>query len=65
MTQVCKKDVGMAGCKNVKKAEFKDYKVRDISLAESGRKAIEIAEHEMPGLMSIRKKYAKISHFRG
>src|SRR5450432_1242019 len=35
-----------------------DYKVADISLAEFGRKEISIAEHEMPGLMSIRKKYA-------
>ncbi len=33
------------------------YKVADISLAEFGRKEIEIAEHEMPGLMSLRKKY--------
>ena len=35
-----------------------EYKVADISLAEFGRKEISIAEHEMPGLMSIRKKYA-------
>jgi adenosylhomocysteinase len=35
-----------------------DYQVRDIGLAEAGRKAIEVAEHEMPGLMSIRRKYA-------
>jgi adenosylhomocysteinase len=35
-----------------------DYKVADISLAEFGRKEIEIAEQEMPGLMSIRRKYA-------
>src|SRR5437764_5657881 len=35
-----------------------DYKVADISLAEFGRKEISIAEHEMPGLMAIRKKYA-------
>jgi adenosylhomocysteinase len=34
------------------------YKVADISLAEWGRKEISIAEHEMPGLMSIRRKYA-------
>jgi adenosylhomocysteinase len=34
------------------------YKVKDISLAEYGRKEIEIAEKEMPGLMAIRKKYA-------
>src|ERR1700735_598177 len=35
-----------------------DYKVADISLADFGRKEIEIAEQEMPGLMSIRNKYA-------
>ncbi len=34
------------------------YKVADISLADWGRKEIAIAEHEMPGLMSIRAKYA-------
>jgi adenosylhomocysteinase len=35
-----------------------DYKVADMSLAEWGRKEIAIAEHEMPGLMAIRNKYA-------
>jgi adenosylhomocysteinase len=35
-----------------------DYKIADISLAEWGRKEIEIAEKEMPGLMATRKKYA-------
>lgn len=35
-----------------------DYKVADLSLAEWGRKEISIAEHEMPGLISIRDKYA-------
>ncbi|MDE3103770.1 MAG: adenosylhomocysteinase [Acidobacteriota bacterium] len=35
-----------------------EYKVADISLAEFGRKEIEIAEQEMPGLMAIRHKYA-------
>src|SRR6201987_623707 len=35
-----------------------EYKVADISLAEFGRKEIDIAEQEMPGLMSIRNKYA-------
>jgi adenosylhomocysteinase len=34
------------------------YKVKDITLAEFGRKEIEIAEKEMPGLMAIRKQYA-------
>ena len=36
---------------------FTDFKVRDIGLADFGRKEIEIAEHEMPGLMSTREKY--------
>jgi adenosylhomocysteinase len=36
-----------------------DFKVADMSLADWGRKEISIAEHEMPGLMAIRGKYAK------
>src|ERR687884_421441 len=35
-----------------------EYKVADLALADWGRKEITIAEHEMPGLMAIRKKYA-------
>ena len=35
-----------------------DFKVRDITLADWGRKEISIAEKEMPGLMAIREKYA-------
>jgi len=35
-----------------------DYKIRDIDLADWGRKEIAIAEHEMPGLMAIRREYA-------
>jgi adenosylhomocysteinase len=35
-----------------------DYKVKDIGLASWGRKEIAIAEHEMPGLMAIRREYA-------
>ena len=42
----------------VQKSETADYKVADISLADWGRKEITIAEQEMPGLMSIRAKYA-------
>src|SRR6187455_48165 len=42
-----------------------DYKVRDLSLADWGRKEIEIAEQEMPGLMSIRRKYAKAQPLKG
>src|SRR5690242_20331670 len=42
-----------------------DHKVRDLSLADWGRKEIEIAEQEMPGLMSIRKKYAAAQPLKG
>src|SRR5439155_27213306 len=35
-----------------------DYVVADVALADWGRKEVAIAEHEMPGLMAIRKKYA-------
>jgi len=42
-----------------------DYKVADITLADWGRKEINIAEQEMPGLMSIRKKYAKDKPLQG
>ena len=42
-----------------------DYKVADISLAEFGRKEIDIAEQEMPGLMAIRSKYASQQPLKG
>src|SRR5580700_442970 len=42
-----------------------DFKVKDISLAEYGRKAIDISEHEMPGLMSIRRQYAAAKPLKG
>ncbi|MDI3520099.1 MAG: adenosylhomocysteinase [Anaerophaga sp.] len=42
-----------------------DYKVKDISLAEFGRKEIENAEKEMPGLMALRQKYAEEAPLRG
>ena len=35
-----------------------DFKVADLSLADFGRKEIQLAEHEMPGLMSLRRQYA-------
>ena len=41
------------------------YKVADISLADFGRREIDIAEHEMPGLMAIRKKYASEKPLKG
>ena len=41
------------------------YKVKDLSLANWGRKEISIAESEMPGLMSLRKEYAKKKPLKG
>src|ERR1700684_615368 len=41
------------------------YKVADLSLADWGRKEISIAEHEMPGLMAIRRKYAGEKPLKG
>lgn len=42
-----------------------DYKVADIKLADFGRKEIEIAEQEMPGLMALRAKYGKEKPLKG
>jgi adenosylhomocysteinase len=47
------------------KNDFTDYKVKDITLAELGRKEIEIAEKEMPGLMAIRKQYQNSKPLKG
>lgn len=44
---------------------FTDYKVKDMSLAEWGRKEIEIAESEMPGLMSLRNEFGKSKPLKG
>ncbi|HEY1405832.1 MAG TPA: adenosylhomocysteinase, partial [Spirochaetota bacterium] len=41
------------------------YKVKDISLAERGRKQLQLAEREMPGLMAARAKYGKDKPFKG
>src|SRR5947208_13634447 len=42
-----------------------DFKVADLSLADYGRKEIELAQHEMPGLMSLRDKYAGEQPLKG
>ena len=42
-----------------------DFKVKDITLADWGRKEISIAEHEMPGLMSVRKKFGPGKPLKG
>ncbi|MBI3409162.1 MAG: adenosylhomocysteinase [Planctomycetes bacterium] len=48
-----------------KSASHEDFAVSDISLAEWGRKEIALAEHEMPGLMATRKKYAASQPLKG
>jgi adenosylhomocysteinase len=42
-----------------------EYKVADLSLAEFGRKEIRLAEHEMPGLMALRREYAEVLPLKG
>ncbi|MDG4664284.1 adenosylhomocysteinase [Mycobacterium sp. 236(2023)] len=42
-----------------------DYKVRDLNEAEFGRKEIRLAEHEMPGLMALRREYADVQPLKG
>ena len=42
-----------------------DFKVKDISQAEFGRKEISIAESEMPGLMALREEYSKEKPLKG
>jgi len=42
-----------------------DFKVHDLSLADWGRKTIQVSEHEMPGLMAIRAKYGPLKPFKG
>ena len=42
-----------------------DFKVADLELAEYGRKEIRLAEHEMPGLMSLRREYADVLPLKG
>ncbi|WP_396922245.1 adenosylhomocysteinase, partial [Mycolicibacterium sp.] len=42
-----------------------DFKVADLSLADFGRKEIRLAEHEMPGLMALRREYADVAPLKG
>jgi adenosylhomocysteinase len=51
--------------KNSNGASKNDFSVRDLSLAEWGRKTIQVSEHEMPGLMAIRKKYGPSKPLKG
>jgi len=47
------------------KTNYIDYKVKDISLADWGKKEISLAEAEMPGLMSLRKEFGKSKPLKG
>ena len=47
------------------KEKYTKYKVKDISLAEWGRREINLAEAEMPGLMALRKEYGKVKPLKG
>ena len=49
----------------IKNEKTQDYKVADINLADWGRKELDIAEKEMPGLMAVRKKYAAEKPLQG
>jgi adenosylhomocysteinase len=60
MAVVAKKPVGERPAKAAH-----DYVVADLSLADWGRKEIAIAEHEMPGLMAVRRKYASSQPLKG
>ena len=46
-------------------SKYIKYKVKDIQLAEWGRREIQLAEAEMPGLMSLRKEYASTKPLKG
>ena len=55
----------MAKRKASQKKVIKDYAIADLSLADYGRREMEIAEYEMPGLMALRKKYAAEKPLKG
>jgi adenosylhomocysteinase len=45
--------------------EYTDSKIKDIGLAEFGRKELNLAEHEMPGLIALRKEFQEAQVFKG
>lgn len=63
-TKTGKTSTAKGGRTEAKNARI-DYKVKDIGLAAFGRKEIEIAENEMPGLMALRKKYGASKPLKG
>jgi adenosylhomocysteinase len=50
---------------NVATPDVKDFRVADLTLADFGRKEIALAEHEMPGLMALRREYGKEQPLKG
>ncbi|MGE0386607.1 MAG: adenosylhomocysteinase [Gammaproteobacteria bacterium] len=56
---------GASARASAKSAPAADYVVKDMSLAEFGRKEIELAEHEMPGLMACREEFGKGKALKG
>src|SRR5881392_2971021 len=72
MPVIAKKALSKMGAKSTgarpepkKMKPVQDFVVADLSLAEWGRKEIAIAEHEMPGLMAMRRKYAPQQPLQG
>ncbi len=63
MSPATTEDAGSAAAADAEAAA--DFKVADLSLADFGRKEITLAEHEMPGLMAIRREFADAQPLRG
>ncbi len=61
MTTMATKTTGL----EIEKIGNLEFKVRDLTLAEMGRKEIRLAEHEMPGLMELRRRYADKKPLKG
>jgi adenosylhomocysteinase len=64
-TKTVKATVKAAPGKNGNGSASTDFKVKDLHLADWGRKEIEVAQEEMPGLMAVRKKYAAAKPLKG
>jgi adenosylhomocysteinase len=65
MTSTVRRDVHSGGEARPQTVAEGDYRVADLSLAAFGRKEIQLAEHEMPGLMATRAEYAEQQPLRG
>ena len=64
-SHACSSFLTLDAVSNLNPADKLPYKVKDISLASWGRKEIEIAENEMPGLMALRAKYGPTQPLAG